>query len=171
MTVETVFRAPSVDDGAAIWRLVKATGRLDLNSAYLYLLLAKHFADTCVVAVHGERLVGFASGYRPPSQPDTIFLWQIGVDPTVQGQGLGRRLLRAFMHSPGARGVRWLETTISPDNTASQALFRGFAHDLGIECIVGECFRAEQFPGGGHEAEQLYRIGPLGSADPNRFFA
>ncbi len=81
---------------------------------------------------------------------------------------LSRAAVGERMASPGVRGARWLETTISPDNAASQALFRGYARDLGVSCEVSEYFRAEHFPGATHQPEALYRIGPLGSADRDR---
>ena len=83
MKTGIIFRKPTLEDGAAIWHLVKTTGRLDLNSAYLYLLLARDFADTCVVAAEGERLVGFVSGYRPPGRPGRA--WR----PAVLRDGIG----------------------------------------------------------------------------------
>src|SRR5690606_21109240 len=160
MNQEIEFRLPCVDDGAAIWRIVRDSGVLDLNSSYLYLLLCKDFADTCIVARMDDRLVGFATGYRPPSRDDVIFLWQIGVDARLRGQGLGRRLLAHFLSTPGAVDATYLETTIAPSNQPSQRLFRGLARDLGVACQTAPCFDESHFPGS-HEAEHLYRIGPF----------
>lgn len=157
------LRPPDVTDGSEIWRIVRDAGTLDLNSVYLYLLLCKDFPQTCVVAEQGGRLVGFVTGYRPPGRDDVIFLWQIGVDAALRGQGLGKRLLTRFLDSEGTAGASYLETTISPSNQASQKLFRGLARDLGTECRVSPCFDADHFPDG-HEAEELYRIGPFDTA-------
>lgn len=167
MTSNIEFRRPTVADGSEMWRIVRDSGVLDLNSAYLYLLLCKDFADTCVVAEQDGRLVGFASGYRPPGREDVIFLWQIGVDAALRGQGMGKRLLASFLRNAAGNGACLLETTISPSNAASQALFRGAARDLGVDCKVLPCFSAEQFPPG-HEAEELYRIGPFAAAAVDR---
>lgn len=161
------FRQPIVADGAEMWRVVRESGVLDVNSAYLYLLLCKDFADSCIVAEQRGRLVGFATGYRPPRRQDAIFLWQIGIDAELRGQGLGKRLLAHFLRQAQAAGATLLETTISPSNQASQALFRGVARDLGTGCQVEPCFRADQFPSG-HEAEDLYRIGPFDAATVDR---
>jgi L-2,4-diaminobutyric acid acetyltransferase len=163
MTQDVEFRAPTVADGAQIWRIVRDSGVLDLNSAYLYLLLCKDFADTCIVAEQDAQLVGFATGYQPPGREDVIFLWQIGVDAAQRGRGLGKRLLAGFLNASGAAGVSYLETTISPSNQASQRLFRGLARDLGTSCQVQPCFTEEQFPSS-HEGEDLYRIGPFEAA-------
>lgn len=166
--LDITFRNARLEDGAGIWRVVRDSGVLDLNSAYMYLLLAKDFGDTCVVAEHAGKITGFVTGYRPPKRPDSIFLWQVGVDASMRGQGLGKRLLAAFLQSPGAQGATLLETTISPSNEASKALFGAIARDLGAEIRVTEGFTESHFPEGGHEAEQLYLIGPYTAARANQ---
>lgn len=167
-TDQPIIRQPDSGDGASMWRVVKESGVLDLNSSYLYLLLTKDFADTCVVAEAGGRIVGFATGYRPPTRREVIFLWQIGILPAMQGCGLGKQLVFNFLDSPGGRDAALLETTVAPSNTASQALFRAIARQLGVECRVSRCFSAPQFPEPGHEDEELYRIGPLPQAASSR---
>lgn len=168
MDGDIIFRNPKIDDGAAIWRIVKDSGILDPNSAYLYLLLCKDFTDTCVVAERGTEVVGFVTGYRPPGRESAIFLWQVGVAESCRGQGLGKRLLAAFLRNPGARGATLLETTISPSNKASQALFKAVARDLGTNIERKPCFSASQFPEAGHEDEDLYLIGPYDLTKPNQ---
>ncbi|RLK50160.1 diaminobutyrate acetyltransferase [Alkalispirillum mobile] len=157
-----VIRTPTIDDGGPMWRVVRDSGVLDLNSSYLYLLMATDFAETSVVAEMDGRVVGFVIGYRPPQRPDSIFLWQVGVDEAARGKGLGKRLLRAFLAAPGARGARLLETTISPSNAASRALFAAIARELGVDNLESEHFSEAHFlPDEGHEPEMLFRIGPL----------
>ncbi len=155
------LRGASAEDGAGMWRVVRDSGVLDLNSSSLYLLLARDFAATCVVAEGPEGIVGFASGYRRPPRPEAVFLWQVGILPAMQGRGLGKKLLGAFLRQPGARGASVLETTITRANAASRALFRAVARDLGATCEVSPCFTAELFPDSGHEDEELFEIGPL----------
>src|SRR5437879_5926964 len=41
---------PTVEDGAAIWRIARDSQTLDLNSSYSYLLWCRDFARTSVVA-------------------------------------------------------------------------------------------------------------------------
>lgn len=156
------FRTPSIEDGEPIHRVVRESGVLDVNSCYLYLLLCQEFAQTCVVAEResDQRIVGFVTGFRPPEKPDTVFLWQVGVDTEAQGQGLGRHLVEAFLEQPGARDARVLETTISPSNEASQGLFRSVARGRGADLTAQPWFLEDHFPPG-HEAEELYRIAPI----------
>ena len=56
---------PHVVDGAALWRIAKDSGNLDLNSSYSYLLWCRDFAGTSAVA----RTASTAS--RSPSSPAT----------------------------------------------------------------------------------------------------
>ena len=154
------FRPARQTDGAALWRLVKATGQLELNSAYFYLLFATDFGDTCLVAERNDGIVGAVIGYHPPRQPDTAFVWQVGVLPALRGQGLGQRLLDQWLALPANRACRWVTATVAEDNLASRALFGGFARRHATECAVTPLFTSEQFPHP-HPAEPLLRIGPI----------
>lgn len=158
---EVRFRQPDVRDGAAIHQAVVAVGTLDRNSTYLYLLLCRDFADTCILAERGGRLAGFITGYRPPAQNDTIFVWQVGVLPEARGAGVANRMLDNLLLSEGCRGVRVMETTVTPSNTASRAMFESLARRLGAKVEETEGFPAEMFSESGHEPEGRLRIGPF----------
>ena len=154
------FRRPRPEDGAAMWRLVREMGGLELNSAYFYVLYAKDFADTGIVAETDDgHLAGFVAGHRPPARPDAVFVWQIGVAAWMRRQGLARRMLDVLLERH-AGDIAWLEATVSPDNAASMQLFRSIARDHKVECVETEYLARELFPDA-HEAENLFRIGPL----------
>lgn len=157
------FRAPAVEDGPEVWRLVNEVGTLDRNSSYTYALLCRDFSETCLLAERGGQLQGCVTGYRPPAQPETIFVWQVGVSPQARGQGLASRLLDGLLRVPGCREVRFLETTVTPSNEASRALFQSLARRLETELVESERegFPARLFPEAGHEAEPRLRIGPF----------
>jgi L-2,4-diaminobutyric acid acetyltransferase len=157
---------PRVADGAALWRIARDSKVLDLNSSYSYLLWCRDFAATSAVArdEHGEP-AGFVTGYVRPDRPDTLFVWQVAVDHARRGRGLAASLLDGLVARTVAEyGLTTLETTISPDNTASQRLFTSFAerHGAGLEREV--LFGTGDFPDGPHEPEVLYRIGPLSAS-------
>ena len=156
------LRSPTVEDAAAIWRLVRDSGALDLNSPYSYLILCKHFAETCVVAEEAGALVGFVTAYRPPITPNVIFVWQIGVAQSVRGRGVGLMLLDALVRKEAALGASFLEATVTPSNAPSQALFRAVARRFRAQCVETPYFPAPLFPDNTHEAEELFRIGPFG---------
>lgn len=154
------IRHPEPADGATLWRLVKEAGTLELNSPYTYVLMATHFADTCLVAEDDGEPLGMVIGYRPPTGPEAVFVWQVGVSPAARGRGLGRRLLAELMVRTAPRGVTHLEASVTPGNEASRALFRSVARQLDADCRVEPFMGAELFPGE-HEPEELFRIGPI----------
>ncbi|WP_028238888.1 diaminobutyrate acetyltransferase [Stutzerimonas azotifigens] len=163
MSSETVrLRRPNDGDGYNLHQLVARCQPLDTNSVYCNLLQCSDFADTAIAAEnrHGE-LVGFISGYCPPARPDTLFVWQVAVDASMRGQGLALRMLLALVERAAANGVRYLETTISPDNAASQALFKRAFARLGAGYRTRVLFSRARHFAGRHEDEVLYRAGPL----------
>ena len=162
-----LFRTAEPRDGTPLWHLVNATGKLEANSAYAYVLLATDFGDTCLVAEQGGQLVGAVLGYHPPREPGTAFVWQVGVHPRQQGQGLGLRLLQTWLALPANVRIQWVTATVACDNPASQALFRRLASEQGTECTVTPHFTADLFPPG-HPPEPLFRIGSLNCGTPAR---
>jgi len=156
-----LLRKPREEDASSIWRLIKSTERLDLNSPYCYMLLGKYFADTCVVAEKGGEVVAFVSAFIPPQLEHTLFVWQVAVSPAERGRGLGKELLYTLLRREPCSGVRFLQATVTPANAASAALFRGLARELGAECNTAKGFSASSFPGTGHEEEVLFQIGPF----------
>jgi L-2,4-diaminobutyric acid acetyltransferase len=163
---QTALESPQRADGAAIHRLVASCKPLDLNSLYAYLLLCEHFAATCVVARSGSRIVGFISAYVPPARTDTAFVWQVAVDASMRGTGLATTMLRELLARPVVAGCRYLETTVSPSNTASRRLFQALARALRAQQTENLLFAEEDFGGENHECEMLIRIGPLQGEQP-----
>lgn len=119
----------------------------------------EYFADTSVVGETDGTTVGFVTGFEVPARPGTLFVWQVGVDASQRGRGIGSQLLDALVRRHPH--VRYLEATVTPTNAASAALFRGFGSRHGAPVDERELFGAELFPAG-HEAEILFRIGPIG---------
>lgn len=155
------FRAAQPTDGGKMWEVIDAIGTLERNTTYAYVLLANHFGQTCLIAEDGDTMAGFIAGYRPPTDYEAVFVWQIGVHPDYRGQGLGTRMLNALVELPGCEGVRFLSATVAPSNEASVRLFTGFARKRDVPCEVTSGFQPEYFLPVEHEAEELYRIGPL----------
>lgn len=162
MTIQTRIRLrqPVADDGHAIFGLVKNSPPLDLNSAYLYLLQATHFASTCVLAERDGKVVGWLSGYIRPDDSATYFLWQVAIDQSARGQGLAGHMLQAVLQRPACTGVHYLEASITPDNAASWQLFRSFAQKRQTTLEESLMFSERQL-GGAHAPEMLVRIGPF----------
>ncbi len=154
--------APTVEDGAAIWRIARDSKTLDLNSSYSYLLWCRDFARTSVVARDRDaKPVGFVTGYLRPTRPDTLVVWQVAVDHSHRGRGLAAAMLDGLAERVRVQGVRQIETTITPDNEASNRLFTSFGERHGATVTRRVLFDGGHFPDG-HDPEVLYRIGPIG---------
>lgn len=152
------FEAPTPDDGPAIAALVARSRGLDPNSPYAYVMLCDVFRSTVVVARDGrDAIVGFVSGFRRPDDPGVLFLWQIAVDEDARGRGMGAALLDAFVSTEGARGALHLETTVTPDNTSSLAMFERFAARSGSSFDRVGRYEAAWL-GDHHAPEDLYRM-------------
>lgn len=164
---EVIYRPPATADGPAMWRLVRDSGVLDVNSTYCYLLLCQHFAETCCVAEVDDEVVGFVTAYLPPGRPDTLFAWQIGVSPEHRGQGLASRLLTELLRRDVCRCVQFVEATVGPTNHASRALFTALARRLDTKLSEQPYLDTTLFPQGDHEPENLLRIGPFSPYQPN----
>lgn len=161
MSLTLTLRTPADSDGLAVHQLIAACPPLDTNSTYCNLIQCAHFAETSVIAEAEGEIVGFVSGHRIPTRPDTLFVWQVAVSEKGRGQGLAGRMLAAILDRPGNEDIRHLETTVTADNDASWALFESFARkrDAGLERSV--MFDRQQHFAGTHDTEMLARIGPF----------
>lgn len=155
---------PVRTDGPYLWRLARDSGVLDLNSSYSYLLWCRDFAGTSIVTRVDGHMVGFVTGFLRPEVPDTVMVWQVAVDARQRGRNLASWMLHTLVDRLYPRGVRWLQTTISPTNEASIRLFGALARDRGTAVERRSLFAPEDFPADEptrHEAEDLYMIGPF----------
>lgn len=155
------IRRPEKRDGQAMFGLARACPPLDVNSEYAYFLVADSFADTCVLAEIDGKTAGFVTAFVPPRKKDTLFVWQVGVAGHARGHGIAGRMLSELMRRPSCRDVRYMETTVTSSNEASSRLFQGFARTNGCELRTEIYLKADDFGGGAHEEEVLFRLGPL----------
>ncbi len=158
-TPSFTLRNVTVDDINEVYALLLANRPyVGLNSRYTYFLLARDFYATCIVAECDGKIVGFSSGYVPPNRQDTFFNWEIVVDDAYRGYGLQRQML---LHQIRSAGVKYFEGTINPSNKVSEHNYQKIAQLLNTTYQVSLLFSEEDFGNDGHEAEVLYRIGPI----------
>lgn len=155
------FRRPLASDGPAVTALIAACPPLDRNSRYCNLLQCEHFADHCVIAEKAGRIVGWVSGYRPPSDPHAFFVWQVAVSSEGRGKQLASRMITDLLARPAQDGVTHMITTITADNQASWGLFRSLARRWDAELERSALFEREAHFAGAHATEYLARIGPI----------
>ena len=161
------LRHPNKADAFVIHSLIKQCPPLDLNSIYTYLLLSEHFSQSCVVAEAGQDPDGFVSAYIPPTKPDVLFVWQVAVHERARGRSLGRRMLLELLKRPNLAHIRYIETTVGPDNAASRGMFSSLAQKLQAEVSESAFFDSHLFGDSGHADERLIRIGPLPMPPPD----
>ena len=157
------LRKPTAADGPAITRLIATCTPLDPNSAYCNLLQCTHFADFCIVAECNGQIVGWVSGYRPPTEPDSFFVWQVAVAKAARGRRLAQRMINALLNRTSIEDTTHLITTVTDDNIPSWALFNGLARAWGVALTRSAVFERDAHFGGAHATEWLARIGPLPS--------
>ena len=156
-----MFREPCLEDGAEVWKLIKQTGVLDLNSSYSYLMWCTYFGDTSIVIESDDKIVGFVSAFIKPASPNKLFVWQVAVAESERGKGFASKMLHQLLKRNACEDIQFIETTITPSNIASQKLFQGLARDLKTELQVSDCFNTNDFPEKGHEDELMHQIGPF----------
>jgi L-2,4-diaminobutyric acid acetyltransferase len=156
-----IMRMPAMEDGSKVHALVATCPPLDPNSLYCNLLQCTHFAETCVFAERDDMPAGWLSAYRPPREPDTLFIWQVAVAKEARGYGLGLQLIKTLLARPALTDIRRVRTTITADNRASWALFRSLARHLGSRFSATPWLLADAHFGGTHASENLITIGPL----------
>lgn len=156
-----VLRQPTVTDGVAVWDLIAACPPLDQNSVYCNLLQCTDFADTCIVAERAGEIIGWISGYLPPNEPQTLFIWQVAVHEKGRGCGLAGRMLNGLLERQACADVDTMKTTITPDNEGSFALFRSFAKKANAPFDESEGFDRDEHFSSRHDSERLITIGPI----------
>jgi ribosomal protein S18 acetylase RimI-like enzyme len=91
-------------------------------------LVAEFLADNrhhLVVAVDQGQVIGFASGvhYIHPDKPSELWINEVGVAASHQGQGVGRALIRALLLHGERLGCREAWVLTDRSNHAAMRLF------------------------------------------------
>ena len=153
------IRKVKVEDIKEVYKLlVENRPYVGLNSRYTYFLLARDFSNTCVVAEHNGKIIGFSSGYVSPSRSDTFFNWETVVHKEYRGNNLQKQMLLQQLRNSK---VKYFEGTVNPSNKVSENNFVELAKLLNAEFVKKVLFNEEDFENDGHETEILCRIGPI----------
>ena len=152
-TRRIMMRSPHVEDGAAIAALIAASPPLDVNSTYCVLLQCSHFARTCILAERHGQPIGWISGYIPPTDPNSLFVWRVAVAENTRGIGLGGRMLEELVARPELARLSTLRTTVTEANDASRRLFERFADRRGGIISCKPLFEREAHFANGHSTE------------------
>lgn len=158
------LRAPTSEDGSGVWQLIQDSGPLDENSIYCNTLQCDQFGDTCVIAEIDGRIVGWVSAFIEPSDPESLFIWQVAVDSKARGIGVARRMLDHLLAREVCAEVTRLRTTITADNAASWALFNAFADRMDAEIEREPHYERDKHFEGRHATEYMVTIGEFDAA-------
>ena len=125
-TSSAILRPATTDDVPAIWAIEEAAfahpAERFLPRKLRYLIESPR--ATVLVAELNGQVAGWAAGFawmRSPRPWGRVFA--LAVDPKVQGQKLGERLLRRLMDELRAAGARRLVLEVRPDNAAAIRLY------------------------------------------------
>lgn len=155
------IQKPDITDGKEIWKLIKRTGNLDLNSEYCYFMLSDLFREHCAVVKSPDEndILGYVSCIPRQNDSQTLFVWQVCTDPRIQKRGMAKKMIQFVIENQSEK-VAYIEATISDDNAGSQALFSSLAKSYQAEIKKELYIDARDF-NNSHESEYIYRIGKL----------
>jgi len=154
------FQQPTINYARQISRMVNATPHLDNNSDYLYALMCTRFAQNSAVAVQGNEVIAFLTGFRCPTSPETYFLWQTATKPRHGVPNLGINLIHYAAMNEIAKGARAIEASVDAENAPITVLMKILNKRLGGEISTNILFSSETLStnGNDHHDETLYRI-------------
>jgi len=155
------FRIPEINDSPEVYSLIKNTPPLDLNSEYCYMLQCSYFKNNSIIAESESIIAGFISGYIHPENENVLFVWQVAVHENYRGNGIASSMITELLKRDCHKNITYIETTVTPSNKASSALFHSIAAKLNTSCSINDFFDKDLFINEGHETEELYRIGPF----------
>ena len=104
---------------------------------YAYWILKNYFGSVCKIARDGTQIVGFVSAL-PSMEKDTLFIWQLAVDPACRRLGIGSHLLQAVREEAIRLGFKSLQYSISDGNFASEATFQRFSEKTHLNTSIIE---------------------------------
>ena len=156
-----IIRPIEKADPPNILKLVRSSPPLEENSLYAYFLLAIHFPVSGAMAFHEGKAAGFVAGYTPPGREDTLFVWQIAVDPAFRGQSLAKGMIRSILGREENRKIKYIEASVTPSNAKSRSFFDSLARSYNCACTEDNFISEAEFAGTSHETERLIRIGPI----------
>ncbi|OCM00355.1 L-2,4-diaminobutyric acid acetyltransferase [Aliarcobacter thereius] len=163
MSVNITLKKPDKSNSKEIFKIIKESRTLDLNSEYLYLLLSTHFQDSCSLAFIKDELASLVLAYYLPNESKTLFIWQIATKKEFRGNNLTLKLLEDIV---SRKEINKLITTVNPNNIASSKIFEKFAKNNNSELTKSILFSKDDFLNS-HEDEVLFTIHLKGEKNEN----
>lgn len=150
---------PTKKNGSAVAKLIRCCPPLDLNSTYHYLIQSHYFNQTCSVAFQGEKVIAFVSGFINPANKNCLFIWQVAIDESFRGKGLGIELIEFLLDQN--KDVNTIETSITKNNIASRRMFQKIVKKYEATMYEEILFDKHEDFSNEHESEILVTISQI----------
>lgn len=136
------IRKATQEDFLSVHQFTAGCPPLENYPEHVYKIILRYFGDYCFIAEENSQIIGFAMGIVPQTSPGTYFLWDIGVAPSYQGQGIGGKLVREVENEMKKLKFERIEVTIDPVNLPSKKLFEKIGYQ-NISKRVGKTIEVE----------------------------
>jgi GNAT superfamily N-acetyltransferase len=134
------------EDFPEIERVAAANGESTLAPSWTEWLYLATLLDngTLLVATQGDRVVGFAAGWRIPGDRPASYITDLFVEPATQSRGIGGALLHELMRT--APSGTWM--TCASSDLRAQALYvrAGLRAWWPVYYVVGDRGALERLP-------------------------
>lgn len=125
---EITLRRVTADDADLLYALVKNCPPLDVHTPYTYWFICRYFYHCSFILEVNDVPVGYVMAVRTDS---CVFLWQIGLLPSVRGKGYAQIMIDRVMKCAAKLGLS-VQLSISADNYASNSAFRKYCQSSRI---------------------------------------
>ncbi len=117
------IRKATQEDFLRVHQFTAGNPPMENYPEHVYKIILRYFSNCCFIAEENGHIIGFAMGIVPQSFPGTFFLWEMGIAPSYQRQGIGEKLVGEMENEMKKLGFRRIELTIDPVNIPSQKFF------------------------------------------------
>jgi RimJ/RimL family protein N-acetyltransferase len=125
-TMPVTFRVLGPADGAVLQNVAEDVFDYPVDARWSAEFLAdpRHHLAVVIDDEKGQ-VVGMASGvhYVHPDKAPELWVNEVGVAPSHQGQGIGRRVLASLLAHGRTLGCHEAWVLTSPDNTAARRMY------------------------------------------------
>ncbi len=122
-----VLRPPLPEDGAAVSSPVRTEDQEAIGNLLGELAAFDDYKEFSIIAELDGDLVGAMLAYVLPYDPETLFIWQVGVSEGEADKGLASLMLGQVMRRDVCTDVTRVQTVITSNDERTWAFFRRFA--------------------------------------------
>lgn len=121
--MKIIIRKAKEEEFLNVYEFVSRCNLLENYAEHFYKIMLRYFGNSCFIADYNGDIVGFVLGFVSQIYDKTYFLWQVGVDESMRGEGIGKMLLETVEKEMRKLGCNRIELTIYPKNIPSKRLF------------------------------------------------